>query len=288
MGFDKSRIGIISPLVAVIGDIFVALVFALGFIGPIRTMLRRFTRLFVRRVWLWVQKVPLAERKWFSLRTLATAWLKREIRLTIRFRKAGYSFLNAFRSGLQIGLPFAALLVAVMPLLGMSWYFDTENWASGIWDGYAASRTEVWREAMIDATGEKIGPDAFRVKPWGMTETNDFSFVVIGDPGEGDPSQYVLKDQILAVSNKPDIRFVVISSDIVYPSGAIKDYERKFFLAFKGLTKPIYAIPGNHDWYDGLDGFAATFFTPSAARQAIEARIKSDLKLSNTTSGIAF
>jgi len=110
--------------------------------------------------------------------------------------------------------------------------------------------------------------------------------VVIGDPGEGDPSQHVLKDQILAVSNKRDINFVVISSDVVYPSGAMKDYERKFFLPFKGLTKPVYAIPGNHDWYDALDAFVATFYTPEAARRAIEARARSDLKLTGTTSGV--
>ncbi len=48
MGLDKSNFGILSPLVAVIGDIFVALVFAFGFIGPLRTIFRRFTGLFVR------------------------------------------------------------------------------------------------------------------------------------------------------------------------------------------------------------------------------------------------
>jgi len=136
---------------------------------------------------------------------------------------------------------------------------------------------------MIHASGEKIGAEAFRLHPHGVSDNTDFSFVVIGDPGEGDPSQHVLKDQILAISNKSDINFVVLSSDIVYPSGAMRDYERKFFLPFKGLTKPIYAIPGNHDWYDALDAFVATFYTPSAATLAIEARIRRDLKLSTTT-----
>jgi hypothetical protein len=48
----------------------------------------------------------------------------------------------------------------------------------------------------------------------------------------------------------------------------------------------VYAIPGNHDWYDALDAFVATFFTPGAARLAIEARVRSDLKLSSTTTGV--
>jgi 3',5'-cyclic AMP phosphodiesterase CpdA len=115
-----------------------------------------------------------------------------------------------------------------------------------------------------------------------MNDSSDFSFVVVGDPGEGDPSQHILKDQILSVSNKPGVEFVVISSDIVYPSGAMKDYERKFFLPFKGLKKPVYAIPGNHDWYDALEGFAATFYTPDAARNAMAARIRSDLHITST------
>jgi len=283
MGFDQSASGILSPFVAVIGDMVIALIIAFGLIAPLRTLFRKFTGMFVRSLWKWVQKVPEAERRFFSLRTLAIAWLKREMSISISIRKSGYSFINAFRNGLKIGLPFSALLAAIIPVLGMSWYFDTENWASGVWDGYASSRAEVWREAMIKATGEKVSPNAFRLHPKGMNDTTDFSFVVIGDPGEGDPSQHVLKDQILAVSNKPDIRFVVISSDIVYPSGAMKDYERKFFLPFKGVTKPIYAIPGNHDWYDALDAFVATFYTSEAARLAIEARMESDLKFTTTT-----
>ena len=284
MGFDQSAVGIVSPLIAAIGDIFVALVFAFGIIAPIRNIFKRITGLFIRRAWRWVQKVPEAERRLFSLRTIVKAWLVRELRISISIRKSGYSFRVAARNGLKVGLPYAALLAAVMPVLGMSWYFDTENWASGAWDNYAGTRTEVWREAMIKASGEKIGPDAFRLHPNGVSNASDFSFVIIGDPGEGDPSQHVLKDQILAVSNKPDIRFVVLSSDIVYPSGAMKDYERKFFLPFKGLTKPVYAIPGNHDWYDALDAFVATFFTPEAAKKAIEARVISDLKVTTTNS----
>jgi 3',5'-cyclic AMP phosphodiesterase CpdA/uncharacterized membrane protein HdeD (DUF308 family) len=283
MGLDQSALGITSALVAALGDIFIAVVFAFGFIAPIRQILRRFTGLVLTSMWRWVQKVPESERRLFSLRTVAKAWLVRELRVSISLRKSGYSFPIAFRNGLKIGLPYAALLAAVMPVLGMSWYFDTENWASGAWDNYAGSRTEVWREAMINASGEGVGAGAFRLRPAGVTDTTDFSFVVIGDPGEGDPSQHVLKDQILAVSNKRDINFVVLSSDIVYPSGAMKDYERKFFLPFKGLTKPVYAIPGNHDWYDALDAFVATFFTPKAAAQAIQARVASDLKVSTST-----
>ncbi len=282
MGLDRSYLGIMSPVVAVIGDLVIALIIAFAIIAPFIAIFRRLTGMIIRSLWKWVQKVPESDRLRFGPRWLAKTWLTRQLRLSISFRKSGYAYATAVRNGLRIGLPFSALLAAVMPVLGMSWYFDTENWASGIWDGWAGSRAEVWREAMIEVSGEIVGPNAFRMKPLHMKDTGDFSFVVVGDPGEGDPSQHILKDQILSVANKPGVDFVVISSDIVYPSGAMKDYERKFFLPFKGLKKPVYAIPGNHDWYDALEGFAATFYTPDAARKAMAARISSDLNITST------
>ena len=284
MGLDRTSLGIISPLVAVIGDVFVALVIAYGLIAPFRVIFRKLNSFFINSLSKWVFKVPESEWSFFSLRKPAKWWVTYQIHLLVIMRKSGYSFAVAIRNGLKIGLPFAAVLAAITPVLGMSWYFDTENWASGIWDGYAGVRTVAWREAIVEASGENTGPDAFRLHPEGVPEAGDFSFVVIGDTGEGDPSQLVLKDQLLKVVNRPDIRFLVISSDIIYPSGSMRDYERKFYLPFKGIDKPIYAIPGNHDWYDALEGFVANFFTPEAAVKAMEARIRVDNNLTLTNS----
>ncbi|MFI5459826.1 MAG: metallophosphoesterase family protein [Isosphaerales bacterium] len=117
----------------------------------------------------------------------------------------------------------------------------------------------------------------------GRCRSGDFAFLVIGDTGEGDASQHVLRDQLITASRQDAVRFVVISSDVVYPTGAIKDYEAKFWLPFKGIEKPVYAIPGNHDWYDALEAFNATFLTPAAARAAMHARVEADLHLTSTT-----
>jgi 3',5'-cyclic AMP phosphodiesterase CpdA len=76
-----------------------------------------------------------------------------------------------------------------------------------------------------------------------------------------------------------------VSSDVIYPTGSMKDYEAKFWLPFKGVTRPVYAIPGNHDWYDALEGFAATFFQADAARSSIRARAEADLRVTSTTDG---
>ena len=53
------------------------------------------------------------------------------MRFAIRLRAARYSLTSAFGRGLQIGLPLTAVIVASVPIWGMSWYFDTENWAAG-------------------------------------------------------------------------------------------------------------------------------------------------------------
>jgi 3',5'-cyclic AMP phosphodiesterase CpdA len=188
---------------------------------------------------------------------------------------------------LQIGLPLAAVVAATVPMWGISWYFDTENWAAGVWNSWAEERTDVWRGAMVRAVAEAEvakGPArAFAVAPPGVE--GDFSFLVIGDTGEGDASQHSLRASFLDVVRRPEVKFVVISSDVVYPTGAMRHYEAKFWLPFMGTTKPVYAIPGNHDWYDALEGFAATFLEPDAARAAMRARVEVDNRITSTTDG---
>ena len=286
MGLDRSFLGILSPLVATLGDVVIALIVTYAILAPLRLVFLKLMRRRSQRLWVWISKVEGNERRWFSLRNAAAWWLTGRIHAEVRFIKAGYSMPTAIRIGLKTGLPWAALLVAIMPVLGMSWYFDTENWASGIWDKWAAKRADVWRMAMIESSGEGVKANAFSLHPKAVNDGEAFSFVVVGDPGEGDASQLVLKDKIIEVSDQPDVRFVVISSDVVYPTGALRDYEKKFWMPFKGVKKPVYAIPGNHDWYDALDGFVATFFEPETARRAMKARAQADLKLTTTTESI--
>jgi hypothetical protein len=243
IGLDKSALGVLSPAVAVLGDVVFALVIAFGVVIPFMLIERRLAR---------------------------------------------FSMPAAIGRGLQIGLPFAAILAATVPLWGMSWYFDTENWAAGVWNSWAESRTDTWRESMVRAvaaaetSGGRPAP-SFTVNPPGLADGEPFSFIVIGDTGEGDASQHVLRDEFLKAAANNDVRFVVLSSDVVYPTGAIRDYEAKFWLPFKGIEKPVYAIPGNHDWYDGLEAFVATFYDPAAARVAMKARVEADGHLSTTT-----
>jgi hypothetical protein len=52
---------------------------------------------------------------------------------------------------------------------------------------------------------------------------------------------------------------MVLLSDVVYAAGDVNQYLEKFYKPYGGYLNPIYAIPGNHDWYDGLDGFMFHF-----------------------------
>jgi 3',5'-cyclic AMP phosphodiesterase CpdA len=287
MGFDRSALGILSPLVAVLGDIVFAFGLTYAVITPVRLSVRRATRRLERLGWERVLAEPSRRGPGRWLDVVLKRWLESRFRLSIRLRATRYSLRAAFGRGLQIGLPLTAIIVASVPIWGMSWYFDTENWAAGVWNSWAAQRTDAWREAMVRAAVAKgettIDGSGFTVSPAGVTGGAPFSFVVIGDTGEGDASQHVLRDSLLRAAAAEDVKFVLISSDVVYPTGAMRDYELRFWLPFKGITKPVYAIPGNHDWYDALEAFVATFFQPEAARTAMRARLEADERVSSTT-----
>ncbi len=122
------------------------------------------------------------------------------------------------------------------------------------------------------------------------------AFTILGDPGEGDDSQLYdvhrpEKQHKIDVLNRaasdntqggspaskaggaegsqnvlsPD--FVLVSSDVVYPAGELMDYERTVYRVYCGTSVPIYAIPGNHDWYDHLNAFFMNF-SYAAVQQA--------------------
>ena len=284
MQAEWTLIGLIAPIVAVTGDVVVALLLALGVMGPARLALRRATWSLERLGWMRLVARSVERPPRFVDRLLRR-YLVRSLRIWIRFHQMRDSLPFAGERALQMGLPLVAVVVATVPIWGMSWYFNSENWAAGIYNSWAEQRTDTWRLAMTRAVlAAPPGVDsagALSVEPPDLG--GDFAFLVVGDPGEGDASQHILRDQIIRAGAGADVRFMVISSDVIYPTGSMKDYESNFWLPFKGFDKPVYAIPGNHDWYDALEGFVATFFRPEAATVAMRARVEADNRLTSTT-----
>ena len=285
---EWSWLGMISPASATAGDLLISFVVALMILKPLELIWRRLTRPIERLVWHRIledrspaETLAVAER-------LARSWTEQRLRRLLYRDRENNTLPGAIRQTVRGGLALTAVLIAINPIWGFSWYFNTENWATGVWQRITETRVDTWRAAMIDAVAKAAATDVtnarlFALSPGTLPDTGDFSFLVVGDPGEGDPSQHVLRDQLILTAREERVKFLAIASDVIYPSGEMRDYEANFYLPLKGITKPVYAIPGNHDWYNALDGFAANLMTPAAARVAMRARVDSDLNLSSTT-----
>jgi uncharacterized membrane protein HdeD (DUF308 family)/predicted phosphodiesterase len=285
---EWTLLGMLTPAVATAGDIVAALVLSLVVLLPLESIFHRASQPFERVVWIRTlnDRAPDADRRWSE--RVVRYWAEQRLRRSVARDLENNTLIGAVRQLVRAGLPLTAVLIAVNPVWGFSWYFNSENWATAAWQKIAESRVDDWRAAMTDAAVRVRGaagvtaPGVFEVAPAGIRD-GDFSFVVIGDPGEGDPSQHALRNQVLRSARREEVKFIVIASDVIYPNGEMRDYETNFYLPMMGIDKPILAIPGNHDWFNALDGFAANLMPADTARAAIEARVHEDLNLSSTT-----
>src|SRR5215475_7007608 len=62
-------------------------------------------------------------------------------RLTRPFERVAWS--------LRLGLPVTAFFVAFNPIWGFTWYFNTESWATGVYQKMTQLRVDPWRVKMI-------------------------------------------------------------------------------------------------------------------------------------------
>ncbi|ASN27894.1 metallophosphoesterase [Streptomyces pluripotens] len=138
----------------------------------------------------------------------------------------------------------------------LSWLNPKTLWAArnGVlasWFGDPTGRTRSRWVAQRQAAGAPADKVLRHEVP------GSFSFLVVGDTGEGDDSQYAVVPGLLRAGQ--DTEFAVIASDVIYPVGSTDDYGNKFFRPYRDYPAPIYAIPGNHDWYEDLGAFMRVF-----------------------------
>jgi hypothetical protein len=108
---------------------------------------------------------------------------------------------------------------------------------------------------------------------------DDFWFDFLADTGDGWNSTYamarLLSDPTIEATGAdplPRGRVLFIGGDLVYPTASRKEYDERFLAPFEEAYKPtgstpkwpedelkLFAIPGNHDWYDGLNSFFGLF-----------------------------
>jgi hypothetical protein len=64
-------------------------------------------------------------------------------------------------------------------------------------------------------------------------------------------------------------RLLIFGGDQVYPTASRQEYDRRFLAPYQAAWSDghpraeinVFAIPGNHDWYDSLKSFSRIFFT---------------------------
>jgi hypothetical protein len=193
MPLTDDTLGRISPFVATVGDVLMTLVFAMVLMLPARLAWRRVTRPVERLAWsLRLDAEQGAARMNPVADWLMRRWLEARFGFSLRLREARLSLPFALILLLRLGLPVTAFFVAFNPIWGFNWYFNTESWATGIYQKLTELRVDPWRANMIDAVTRAYGggDELFRIDPRGTAGKGDFSFLVIGDPGEGDASQY--------------------------------------------------------------------------------------------------
>jgi hypothetical protein len=116
----------------------------------------------------------------------------------------------------------------------------------------------------------------------GHANSHDYSaepelwFDYMADTGDGFDATQTMAQLVACEALKvngvdntlPRGRFLLLGGDEVYPSASRKEYRDRFQGPFEaafpyveeGKERPhLYAIPGNHDWYDGLTSFLRIF-----------------------------
>jgi uncharacterized membrane protein HdeD (DUF308 family) len=125
MGGGFSLSSLLGPVAAVLGDIVVALLFTMGVALPFHLMVQRLSHPFERRAWRWlVTRTPTSRRARLVHSGVRTVLMSR-LRSEMQWQLARLSLPAAIGRGVRIGLPFAAIIAATVPMWGMSWYFDT-------------------------------------------------------------------------------------------------------------------------------------------------------------------
>ena len=108
-------------------------------------------------------------------------------------------------------------------------------------------------------------------------ETGEFWFDFVADTGDGWNSTYAVAEALARPTLEVELdgvkettqagRVLVFGGDEVYPYPTRSEYEVRtegpYRHAFAGQGHPdVFAIPGNHDWYDSLVAFSRTFCRP--------------------------
>ncbi len=129
---------------------------------------------------------------------------------------------------------------------------------------------------LLDAlAAPKVEPSDFSVDAAGRPR-EEFWFDYVADLGDGWDSTYAvatavsrptlpLRDETGTDYETRGGELLIFGGDEVYPEASVREYEERTFQPWAAAMKNqrpaphVFAIPGNHDWYDGLVSFMRLF-----------------------------
>ncbi|MEQ1577309.1 MAG: metallophosphoesterase [Hyphomicrobium sp.] len=137
--------------------------------------------------------------------------------------------------------------------------------------------------ARYDYSGTNAARDALQTEKDGAVWVD-----YIADLGDGFEATYAMAYLLAAdgikVAEEPNLlpagKLLIMGGDQVYPDATKQEYESRlrdpYDWAFttENPQRKVFAIPGNHDWYDGLSAFSALF---CSARDRISGGIGTQL-----------
>lgn len=142
---------------------------------------------------------------------------------------------------------------------------------STVFGEFADRRSSLATERPLDP--EAIDP-AFT---YAAAEDEDFWLDYVADNGDGWDSTFAIARLLAApylepagntAGPLPRARVLVMGGDQVYPTPSREAYREKLIAPYREASRQddwpaarpdLYAVPGNHDWYDGLSAFLNLF-----------------------------
>jgi hypothetical protein len=175
------------------------------------------------------------------------------------------------RSRRPIGVPEERTPAAPLPKRGMVRWFDPRQLLR---TGFDAFFSAVLGQRFDYRTLEDVGPEqhVFDYR----SERDELWFDYMADTGDGWESTYAMLSLVaqpfLALDDYPLTRgaFLLLGGDEVYPVASKATYRERLVGPLKAALPrgdapdqapgpDLFAIPGNHDWYDGLVSFSRLF-----------------------------
>ncbi|MDR2213141.1 MAG: hypothetical protein LBE21_05895, partial [Pseudomonadales bacterium] len=158
------------------------------------------------------------------------------------------------------------LMAALDPLDGTNKnYVDLSQCGPELWLDYLADTGDGWNATTSVAW--LLGRDALLLDREGQPTPQAIP------PTQAELDLKASAEQILL----PRGEVLIAGGDEVYPTASAKDYQRRLIRPFECARfsqdppRQILAIPGNHDWYDGLTAFIRLFCQKFDARRWIGA-----------------